>query len=296
VQQSPSLRKAREEPGRITIYKDPGTVDRDDRGRSAIRKKLAKEYTLKHRMTRHEIDELWSEVHAGAPWMSDVTTWLWDQHLLRLDAAIPHLGFPPMLLVGPPGSGKTHLAHLIGKIAGIWSSRIDLSSRSAAFDITGIEYAWRSSSPGLPVRTLSEIDHANPLIVLDEIDKAGTSSNGGDPIEALLPLLQSEMSRNFQCPFIQGTVDLSWINWIATANDLSRVPGPILDRVKIFRVEAPRGSGLRQLVGDRLGPVGADDVIIDAVCARIESEQMGLRGLGRLAEEFRAIQKRPILH
>ncbi|MCW2303558.1 hypothetical protein M2324_001955 [Rhodovulum sulfidophilum] len=128
-------------------------------------------------------------------------------------------------------------------------------ARSSAFDISGTEYVWRSSAPGIPVRTLGSSDHANPLIVLDEIDKAGATV-GGNSVEALLPLLQSDMARDFVCPFLQGSIDLSWISWIATANDLSRVPDPIKDRMKIFRVEAPRGAGLRQVVAARLGRVG----------------------------------------
>ncbi|TDX21109.1 AAA family ATPase [Rhodovulum visakhapatnamense] len=287
-----------EDADKITIYKAPprtATMERDERGRDAIRKRLAIQYRVLGWTDRHEIDEVFSELYVAAPWLAEPIQWLWEHQLLNLDDERKKVGFPPMLLVGPPGCGKTHIARLLGDIVGLKTARIDMSARSSAFDISGTEYVWRSSAPGIPVRTLGASDHANPLIVLDEIDKSGATS-GGDPVEALLPLLQPDMARDFVCPFLQGTIDLSWISWIGTANDLRRVPDPIKDRVKIFRVEAPRGEGLRQVVAAQLGPVGADAHVVEEVCLRIESGEMSLRALGRLKDEFAAISRRPVLH
>lgn len=287
-----------EDSGKVTIYKPPvrpNTMEKDERGREAIRKRLAIKYRVLCWSDRHEIDEVFSKLYTAAPWLAEPIKWLWERQLLNLDDEQRQVGFPPLLLVGPPGCGKTHLAQMLGNAVGQKMARIDMSARSAAFDISGVEFVWRSSSPGIPVRTLACSDHANPLIVLDEIDKSGTTS-GGDPVEALLPLLQHDMARDFACPFLQGSIDLSWISWIATANDLDRIPDPIKDRMKIFRVAAPQGEGLRQVVAARLGPVGADPHVIEEVCLRIESGELSLRAMGRLEGEFEAISRRPVLH
>lgn len=101
--------KGEQVPGKmVTIYVGPQNAvgDRDDRGRSRIRERLSRQYALRRRMSRHEIDELWSGIHAQAPWMHEVVRWLWEQHLLRLGDEDGCFKVPPILICGRRVPGR----------------------------------------------------------------------------------------------------------------------------------------------------------------------------------------------
>ncbi|TDE34681.1 AAA family ATPase [Antarcticimicrobium sediminis] len=296
--QRSTKRSAEERENEVVIFTaaERSSAKREDSSLKHFRAQLSEPMPLRRAYDRHHLDEMIAESYAAAPWMREPIEWLWRHNILLIDDPHPRIEIPPILLVGDPGTGKTHFATLFCNILGLTCARIDMSARSASFDITGTEFAWSSSTPGVPVRALASSPHANPVIVIDEIDKAGKGTNGGSPVHALLPLLQRDMARAFLCPSLQATVDLSWCGWIATANDADLVPAPILDRVKVFRIEAPRGKNLSELVWRTLEPVGAEPEVIDEVCRQIESDRMSLRGLGRLAHEFRSLQSQPTLH
>jgi hypothetical protein len=296
--QKSTKRNAEERKGQVVVYTPPKVTSsrRDDADLKRFKARLGEPMPLRRANDRHHLDEMISAAFEAAPWMSEPLEWIWRHNILLLDDAQPRLEIPPMLLVGDPGVGKTHFARLLCDALGLHYARIDMSARSAAFDLTGMEHGWSTSTPGIPVRTLATSPIANPVIILDEVEKAGRSSNGGSPEQALLPLLQREMSKEFLCPSLQAVVDLSWCGWIGTANDIDLLSGPIRDRMRIFHVKAPAGRDLHVLVRRTLEPVDAAPEVIGEVCRQIEAGRMSLRGLGRLANEFRALQTQPMMH
>lgn len=291
-------RSEEERKGKVVVYTPPDVTSarREDAELKRFKARLGEPMPLRRANDRHHLDEMISAAFEAAPWLSEPLEWMWRHNILLLDDAQPRLEIPPMLLVGAPGVGKTHFARLLCDTLGLHYARIDMSARSAAFDLTGMEHGWSTSTPGIPVRTLATSPIANPVIILDEVEKAGSSSNGGSPEQALLPLLQREMAKEFLCPSLQAVVDLSWCGWIGTANNIDLLSGPIRDRMRIFHVEAPAGRDLRVLVRRTLEPVDAAPQVIDEVCKQIEAGRMSLRGLGRLANEFRALQTQPMMH
>lgn len=243
----------------------------------------------------HVVDVVIAKLYEEAPWMREVLEYLWQAAHVSITET-GGLTLPPVLLVGPPGAGKTYIAERLAERLGLQSARIDCSTATAGFAVTGLEFGWRSSYPGEPVRLISETGTANPLIVLDEIDKAPSGGTGGNVAEAALPLLQHSTARRFNCPYLQAPIDLSHVSWILTANELNRVPAPIQDRCMVFRVKQPNGADLLKVVRNALDGLEADDVVLRTIAMQIAAGRMSLRSLGRLLKQFQAINQRSLPH
>jgi len=148
----------------------------------------------------------------------------------------------PILLLGEPGLGKTHFAKSVAKILGTGFEFISMSSLTAGWILSGASSQWLNAKPGKVVQSLVNGDFANPLITLDEVDKAGGDSRY-DPMGALYSLLEKDTARHFKDEFIEVPVDASHILWIATANDESAIPEPILNRMNVYVIDRPDYEG-----------------------------------------------------
>lgn len=191
-------------------------------------------------MTEHAVDEWAAAAHRRAPWMADLTTLMMRHMRMRVRAG--HAGFscPPLLIVGPPGNGKSMFARLAADLADVAVREIDVGAGSAGFRIAGVEKGWSSASLGLPVEEVLDKGAANPMLIVNEVDKIGrVSSNSGsvsNMTTALLQVLEPETARRFECPVLRVVFDLSRISWVLTANDLDRIPAPLRDRCTLFRM------------------------------------------------------------
>lgn len=148
----------------------------------------------------------------------------------------------PILLLGEPGLGKTHFAKSVAQILGTGFELISMNSLTAGWVLSGASSQWTNSKPGKVAQTLVSGEFANPLITLDEVDKAGGDSRY-DPMGALYSLLEKDTARHFKDEFIEVPVDASHILWIATANDESTIPEPILNRMNVYTIERPDYEG-----------------------------------------------------
>jgi len=201
-------------------------------------------------MTGHAVDEWAAAVHDRAPWMADLTTLMMRHMRMRVRAGEAGFSCPPLLIVGAPGNGKSTFARLAADLAGVAVREIDVGAGSAGFRITGLEKGWSGASPGVPIEEVLDRHAANPVLIVNEIDKIGRVSSDkgsvGDMTTALLQVLEPETARRFECPVLRVTFDLSRISWVLTANDLARVPAPLLDRCTLFRMPevTPAVAGL----------------------------------------------------
>jgi ATP-dependent Lon protease len=154
----------------------------------------------------------------------------------------------PVLLLGGPGVGKTHFAKRLARMMQTECELISMNALSAGFVITGSSASWRGAKCGKVAERLVRGQFANPVVVLDEVEKASGSSQS-DPLAALYQLLEPETSKAFRDEFIDVEIDASQIFWVLTANSTEGIPAPLLNRMAVYEVPAPtpeQAAGIAQ--------------------------------------------------
>ena len=183
------------------------------------------------------------------------------------------LEITPMLLLGPPGVGKTHFAREVAQLLGTGMGFVSMSSLTAGWVLSGASSQWKGARPGKVFDTLVEGQYANPVMVIDEIDKA-RSEQAYDPLGALYSLLEHDTAQAFIDEFAEVALDASQVIWIATANDERAIPDPIINRVNVYEVQAPDADAARAIAlrlytsiraqhgwGQRFEPEPAEEVL-----------------------------------
>jgi hypothetical protein len=169
-----------------------------------------------------------------------------------------HAYLRPLLLVGPPGGGKSRLGRRLGEVLGLHVWRTD-ASRSDGAVFGGTDKRWYSAEPCHPFLAIAQGRIANAMVLIDEIDKAATRSDYGRFWDALLGFLEPETASRYPDPALQVTLDLSMVSYVATANSLAPLPGTLRDRFRVIEMTKPRASDI--------------DALIPAVIADIATER-----------------------
>ena len=180
------------------------------------------------------------------PNFNPVIGWIDAQMALSRLGTLRAAHFPPILLVGDPGVGKTAFASQLAGAIGTGFEEISLPGASASFTICGMSSGWAGGKAGRIFQSLAWGGTANPIVLLDEIDKAG-GDHRFDVGNSLLPLLERHSAIRFIDEFIELPIDASRILWIATANDLESISRPLLSRMQVFHISAPDAQQGRRI-------------------------------------------------
>src|SRR5919108_2299028 len=188
-----------------------------------------------------EMERLFSELPNFTDVLADIR-----KHLALCIDSEDSIELPPMLLIGEPGIGKTHFARKISQLLGTGFGFVPMSSLTAGWVLSGASSQWKNAKPGKVFDTFVNGDYANPVIVVDEIDKASADGQY-DPLGALYELLEVETATRFVDEFVELPIDASGTVWLATANDAARIPEPLLNRLTVYEIDPPDAEGAARI-------------------------------------------------
>ena len=203
---------------------------------------------------------------------------------------------PILCFYGPPGVGKTSLGKSIAEALGRKYVRMSLGGVHDESEIRGHRKTYIGAMPGRVMQSLKKAESANPVFVLDEIDKLGRS-NHGDPSSALLEVLDPEQNSSFYDNYVETEFDLSKVMFIATANNLATIQGPLRDRMELievngYTIEEKVEIAKRHLLPKQLGEHGVDKKQLSLTKSVLEklvveyTNESGVRGLDKVVAKI----------
>lgn len=192
------------------------------------------------------------------PWMVDITERVIAQLCLARYLARDVFRLPPILLVGPPGSGKTRYAQRLAELANVPSTLISIGGSADNRALQGTARGWGTATPSLIAQTIVRDVVANPVIILDELEKASADRRNGSVWDTLHLMLEPQTARRWFDECLLSPCDFGMVSYMATANGLKGIPHSLLSRFSIFLVPLPGEQDRHAIVMGIMADVAAE--------------------------------------